>query len=145
MTDVDSEAEVDLAAQRKTRSVQNRVTIRLKNKLQSMIDTEDPLTLDLHELQGHETSIETALRRATRCNDNLVELETDETAIEEDATAWDIFLGNLNKTRKLCQELIALRVSGSLIDSAEPLLASYEIKVAANPKQRLFRICSPDL
>ena len=133
MTDLDSDAEIDLVAQRRTRSIQNRVTIRLKNKLQNMLDSENPLTLDLHELQGHETAIETALRRATRCNDNLVELEVDETLIEEDATAS--FLVNLNKTRRLCQELIALRVSGSLIESAEPLLASYETEVAANPSK----------
>ena len=132
MTDLDSDAEIDLVAQRRTRSIQNRVTIRLKNKLQNMLDSENPLTLDLHELQGHETAIQTALHRATRCNDNLVELEVDETLIEEDATAW---LVNLNKTRRLCQELIALRVSGSLIESAEPLPASYETEVAANPSK----------
>ena len=75
MTDVESEGEIDLEVQRKTRAVQNRVAIRLRNKLQSKMDKEDAITLDLHELQSQETCIETALRRATRSNDLLVENE----------------------------------------------------------------------
>ena len=135
MTDLESDTEVDLAAQRKSRDVQQRQAVRLKKKLQTMLDEEDPATLDLHELQGQETCIETALRRATRCNDLLVENETDDTLIEEDEIAWDRFLVVLNKARRLCQELIALRVSSSLIASAEPMLDSYQAKVGANPNR----------
>lgn len=133
MTDVESEGEIDLEVQRKTRAVQNRVAIRLRNKLQSKMDKEDAITLDLHELQSQETCIETALRRATRSNDLLVENETNSITMEEDDKAWDTFLGNINTARRLCQELIALRVSSSLIASAEPLLDTYQSRREANP------------
>ena len=132
MTDVE-ETEVDLVAQRKGRAKQQRQAIRLRNKLQIMLDEEDPATLSLHKLQEKETEVETVIRRGNRCNDLLVDEETDEHLLEEDETAWDLFQTTTDLATRLCQELIALRTVSSLVEEVDSSLLDVQTKREEDP------------
>lgn len=66
MTDVEDDHEVDLPAQRRTRTTQQRAVNRLIRILQAMWDKNEPGNLSLHLLQEKETELETIIRRGNR-------------------------------------------------------------------------------
>ena len=133
MSEDQEEVEVDLPTQRRARATQLKAANRLNRKLQTLLETEDPATLSLHQLQERETELETIKRRAIRANDSLVEEELDEALQAEDEAAWDTFQESTELATRRCQELIALRVVTCLVEEVDHSLNTLQFKIDKDP------------
>ena len=98
-----------------------------------MLDTEEPTTLSLHQLQEKETEVETIIHRGNRCNDILMEEELDETLLETDEAAWDTFQDATALATRRCQELIALKAVTCLVEEVDSSLNCLQIKINEEP------------
>ena len=133
MTDLEDDHEVDLPAQRRTRTTQQRAVNRLIKRLQVMKDEDKPGELSLHQLQEKETEVETIIRRGNRCNDHLMDDELDEALQAADEVAWNIFQDATAAATRLCQELIALRTGSCLAEEAATSLTEVHEKITGDP------------
>ena len=132
MTDIE-DGEVDLVAQRKSRTAQQKAVNRLIRNLELMKTKETYITLSLQQLQERETELETILRRGARCNDILLEEELDEKLQEEDEKALIAFQAATAQATKMCQELVVTKTVSCLSDEVECSLKDVEGKMAADP------------
>ena len=132
MTDIEEDG-LSLPDQRKLLTVQQKAAGKLKKRLQRMMDSEDPATLDLNKLQERDALVISIVRKGTECNDILVEAETDETLQDEDEAAWDLFTDTIDMARKICQELISLRTVSSLAEEVDSSLNRIQTEQEDNP------------
>ena len=132
MADTEME-EVDLAAQRKNRTTQQRAAHCLIRALNHMKEHETHHTLSLRILQDKETELETLIRRGTRCNDLILDEEMDEDTIKADEAALEVFQEATAKATRLCQELLVVKAVSCLSDSVQDSLQEVEERMTEDP------------
>ena len=132
MADSDN-GEMDLAALRKSRSRFQSAATRSRNKLQTTLDEEDPLSLDSHQLVERFAALETTFQRGNRVHDSIALEETDEARQEADLVAKELFHDIIWKAKMLCKRLQALKAATLLARRLDKSVHSLEDKRASNP------------
>ena len=132
MADSDN-GEMDLAALRKSRSRFQSAATHSRNKLQTTLDEEDPLSLDSHQLDEHFAALETTFQRGNRVHDSIALEETDEARQEADLVAKELFQDIIWKAKTLCKRLQALKAATLLARRLDKSVHSLEDKRASNP------------
>ena len=132
MADPD-QAEESLLAQRKGRARHHVALTKQRNRLQKMLDDEDPLSLDLCQLKDSNEALNTIESRCFRCNEALITGETDDDLIEADDTAWEEFHEVLCRAKTICQRLISLRLVTGNFQAISEMMDSLEELMAEDP------------
>ena len=110
MTDSDA-TELDLISLRKSRSRYQSAATRAKNRLQTMLNDEDPSTLDIDGLMERLNSVETTECQGNRTHDSIAAEETEEEKQEADEEARETFRDSIIVAKTLVKRLIALRTA----------------------------------
>ena len=136
MTDTEEQpGEVDMEAQRKSRTAQQRAVNRLIRSLKQMKENNTPITLSFQLIQEKENDLANILRRGNRCNDIILKEEIDEDTIQADEEALLLFQEATAKANTLCQELVVLKSVSCLSDEIQDSLQEVEGQIAEDPNK----------
>ena len=124
MTDPDQEEEIDLIATRRARGRHQASVLKIRDKLQTMLDEDNPASLDTSQLEDTKSSIETFFIIGFKLNEKLARDEEDADRIEEDERDWDLFQNLITTAKGLCRRLQALRGVYVKIQTADKFLNS---------------------
>ena len=132
MTDSE-EGDIDLAAQRRIRTSQQKAANRVLRALSQLEDRGTPMILSLQILQEREAELETILKRARKCNGYLVDEELDKNLQHQDEESFIALEDQLAKASQLCQELIVTKTTACLSQEIKDSLTEIEDRMEENP------------
>ena len=136
----DSDAtEPDLISLQKSRAQYQSAATRIKNHLQTLLNDEDPSTLDYWSVSNPETTE----RRGNRTHDSIATDETDEGKQESDEEAREVFRESIRAAKTLGKRLIALRSACGYAHDVDFNLDNLEIRKAREPTKNYTLVSDP--
>ena len=132
MADSDTTGEV-LSSRRRSRDSYQSEAAEVRARLQTMLEEENPDSLDMVDLSETLEDLDTTSRLGSEDIFTLQREETDEDLKEADKGAKKLFKSTIHKAKSLGKMLIFIRAVHEQIQTMDKSLTSMETKTARDP------------
>ena len=106
----------------------------LRDKLERLLTDDDPVELDLDELQEAKDTVAMLKNKATKEMDVLYQDETDEARWEGDEATWMALQELMRRVSSLSVNLVSIKVAQSWVKDVDEQLDELIAQAAANPE-----------